>query len=415
MSTPWWSDRSGTDPRPPPARGAGSRAAFGTTWWGKTWVDALERRAGLDSNRLSRGRGYARRGTVSDLKITTGVVRADVQGTRLKPYRVELHLRPFTPAQWDRVLEIINSQLGHVAALLDGELPPEAVADVAEAGLSLLPGPGDIRPSCSCPDVAVPCKHAAAVCYLIASELDRDPFGLLAVRGRGREAVLAALRELRAATVGEAAGRVETDEPGVPARDAFAAWAALSAPPPLPSAPLPPARPGRPAAIAVDPGLGLDADGLAALARDAAARAWAVLAEDAGTGLKLSREEDLARRAARLLGGPLLPGLAKAAGMTSNALASWGQAWRHAGADGMRVLTVRWAASSIEMADAEMALAAIDGASGSVRVSANRAVAGRLQLRLGEDGRWYLFRKTFNRWDLAAPPADDPATLLADG
>lgn len=170
----------------------------------------------MDSKRLTCRRGYARCGTVSELKITTGVVRADVQGTRIKPCRVELHLQPFTPAQWDRVLMIVSSQLGHVAALLGGKLPPEVVADVAEAGLLLLPGTGDIRPSCSCPDFTIPCKHAEAVCYLVATELDRDPFGLLAVRGRGRDAVLAALREMRAATVGGASWRVETDEPGCP-------------------------------------------------------------------------------------------------------------------------------------------------------------------------------------------------------
>lgn len=125
----------------------------------------------------------------------------------------------------------------------------------------------------------------------------------------------------------------------MPDWDAFAAWAARCSPPALPSAPFATAAPGRPAPIAVDPGLGVDADGLAALARDAAARAWAVLAEDAGTGLELSRDEDLARLSSCLLGGPLLPGLANAAGMTSTALASCGQAWRHAGADGLRVLT----------------------------------------------------------------------------
>ena len=38
--------------------------------------------------------------------------------------------------------------------------------------------------TCTCPDWATPCKHAAAVCYLMAEAFDDDPFLLLAFRGR---------------------------------------------------------------------------------------------------------------------------------------------------------------------------------------------------------------------------------------
>jgi hypothetical protein len=164
----------------------------------------------------------------------------------------------------------------------------------------------------------------------------------------------------------------------------------------------------------------VDTAGLDALGRDAAARAWALLADDSATGLELSRDEDLARRAARLIGGPELPAVARAAGMSSTALASWGRAWRHAGPDGLRALTSRWPAPAVLMADARSALADLDGGTSSrgtsaeetVSISANRATLGRIQLRLGEDDRWYLFTKSFNRWDLVGGPAEDPADLL---
>ncbi|MGW4831838.1 SWIM zinc finger family protein, partial [Amycolatopsis japonica] len=170
------------------------RRTFGNTWWGKAWVEALEERAKLDPNRLPRGRTYARKGTVSKLAVGAGEVTAWVQGSRAVPYRVTIHMRAFTEPQWESLLGMVGSRLGHVAALLDGELPAELAEDARSAGADLLPGPGDLRPKCSCPDSANPCKHVAAVYYLVADEVDADPFVLFLLRGRPREAVLAELR-----------------------------------------------------------------------------------------------------------------------------------------------------------------------------------------------------------------------------
>lgn len=417
-SGPWWSQqprRRGPDPRPPAARGTGARRGFGQTWWGAAWVEALEQRAALDRNRLPRGRGYARRGTVSDLDVRPGEVRASVQGRRLAPYAVVVRVRSFTAAEWERAFDAVAARLGHVAALLDGELPPEVVDDLAAARLDLLPGAGEVQPRCTCPDVADPCKHAAAVCYLVADELDRDPFALLLLRGRGREAVLTALRSRRA--TGVSAGRPDeaaTVDEGVLARAAYAAWAARPRATSLPAAPLPPPRPGVPAAVGIDAGADVDVEGLAALAADAAARAWALATTDADSGLDLSVDEDLARRAADVLGTQQLPDLARNAKVSSRELAGRALAWRHAGPDGVRVLTTAWTPPLGAMAEASAALANAAGleAGAPVRVSRNRAALGRWQLRLGEDGRWYLFVRSFNRWDLSGPPADDPADLL---
>ena len=55
----------------------------------------------------------------------------------------------------------------------------------------------------------MPCKHLAAVCYVLAEEFDRDPFAMLAWRGKGRDELLAALRQLQArgaARLGPGAG-----------------------------------------------------------------------------------------------------------------------------------------------------------------------------------------------------------------
>src|SRR5712691_8435153 len=115
--------------------GAARRAAPGQTWWGRAWVDALEQRARLDPNRLPRGRDYARSGSVGELVLTPGEVRAQVQGRKAAPYEVRIRVRRFAADEWDQVVAAISAQLGHAAAMLDGELPPEVAADVAAAGL----------------------------------------------------------------------------------------------------------------------------------------------------------------------------------------------------------------------------------------------------------------------------------------
>ena len=172
-------------------------AEFGRTWWGRAWLEALEQRARLDPDRLPRGRDYARSGAVGDLTLAPGEARAQVQGRKTEPYQVRIRVRRFTEDEWDRVLEAISARLGHAAALLDGELPPEIADDVAAAGLDLLPGGGELGPRCSCPDDADPCKHSAAACYLLTDALDTDPFALFLLRGRTRDQVLAGIRTRR--------------------------------------------------------------------------------------------------------------------------------------------------------------------------------------------------------------------------
>ena len=160
---------------------------FGRTWWGRAWLEALEQRARLDPNRLPRGRDYARSGAVGELTLAPGEARARVRGRKTEPYEVKIRVRRFTDDEWDRVLAAISARLGHAAALLDGELPPEIADDAAAAGLDLLPGGGELGPRCSCPDDADPCKHSAAACYLLTDALDADPFTLFLLRGRTRD------------------------------------------------------------------------------------------------------------------------------------------------------------------------------------------------------------------------------------
>ncbi|HTW97672.1 MAG TPA: SWIM zinc finger family protein, partial [Acidimicrobiales bacterium] len=306
----YWPERRRRLPGPGPARQG--RRGFGTSWWGKAWVQAIEGRARLDPNRLPRGRTYARTGAVGTLALAPGEVRAAVQGSRRTPYDVRVRVRAFTEAEWGRVLDALGDEIGRTAALLDGELPPEVASDVAKLGLDLLPGPGEVQPRCSCPDFADPCKHGAAVCYLVADALDDDPFGVLLLRGMGREEVLAGLRARRRGVPAQsparrgdtALGRAAEEDAGVPARAAWQQEAAAPLPS-LPFAPPLPLRPGAPTVLAADPPAetGLELAALRALAADASARALAV-ARGAGVAvvaLDLDVGQDLARRAALLI------------------------------------------------------------------------------------------------------------------
>jgi uncharacterized Zn finger protein len=169
------------------------RGAIGEQWWSRRFIGVLES-YGIAS-RLARGRSYARAGQVLDFELAQGTVIARVQGSRTRPYQVRITVLPLTTAQWRRVQDKLASQALFLAKLLAGEMPHEIEEVFAGCGTPLFPRTAaDLDMRCSCPDWQVPCKHLAAVCYVLAEEFDRDPFAMLAWRGKGREELLAALR-----------------------------------------------------------------------------------------------------------------------------------------------------------------------------------------------------------------------------
>jgi uncharacterized Zn finger protein len=173
------------------------RGAIGEQWWSRRFISVLES-YGM-SGRLARGRSYARAGQVLDFELTQGKVTARVQGSRVRPYQVRIGVLPLTTAQWRRVQDRLAGQALFRAKLLAGEMPHEIEEVFAECGTPLFPrSAADLDMHCSCPDWGVPCKHLAAVCYVLAEEFDRDPFGMLAWRGKARDDLLTALRRIQA-------------------------------------------------------------------------------------------------------------------------------------------------------------------------------------------------------------------------
>jgi uncharacterized Zn finger protein len=197
------------------------RGAFGKSWWASRWIVALEQL--VNPGRLARGRTYARTGQVVLLDADRTGVRAIVQGSRPDPYAVSIEFTQLSDADWEHVIDAMSMEALYAARLLSGEMP-EQIEDVFSAvGCTLFPvQKGDMRTSCTCPDAANPCKHIAAVHYLLGERFDEDPFLMFLLRGRSEDEIVAALRARRAGPEAEALPEVE--EPA--AADLSTFWSA---------------------------------------------------------------------------------------------------------------------------------------------------------------------------------------------
>jgi uncharacterized Zn finger protein len=228
-----WRHWDGWEPAAPrrPADGIKARTQrgkFGATWWAGRWLAALEQL--VDAGRLSRGRSYARSGQVTRLEAGPKGIDARVQGSRPTPYKVTIRFRRLTDREWEAVAGAMADQALFAARLLAGEMPEQIEDAFRAAGASLFPAAeGDMETDCSCPDWSNPCKHLAAVFYLLGERFDDDPFLMFELRGRSKEQIVAALRERRATgtapgaspavegDAGPAAGELEDEtEPPAP-------------------------------------------------------------------------------------------------------------------------------------------------------------------------------------------------------
>ena len=205
------------------------RGAIGETWWSKRWVEVLE---SFDIGaRLGRGRSYARHGQVVSIDVKPGRVKARVQGSRPQPYNVDIALATLSDGEWERVIDAMASRAVFAARLLAGEMPQDIETAFHDAKVSLFPTRhSDLKTECSCPDWSNPCKHIAAVYYILAEQFDADPFLIFTLRGRTKDQIIAALRARRAASapaeasVAEEAPAYEAHPEPLPATEDF--WTA---------------------------------------------------------------------------------------------------------------------------------------------------------------------------------------------
>ncbi|MFE7749567.1 SWF or SNF family helicase [Streptomyces sp. NPDC057428] len=409
----------------PPAQGR----CFATSWWGRAWLKSLEETA-LDGAQLKKGRRLAREGRVGAVSVRPGRLTAVVQDRDSTAYRSDVLLQELGEEEWDRFLDMASERSGHIAALLDREMPPHLVEDAAAAGVDLLPGIGDLDPHCGC-EAWDHCPHSAALCYQVARLLDQDPFVLMLLRGRGERRLI---DELQARSVARAAGAVGpatnaegiagAPAQGVRADEVFAARDIL---PSLPLPPGPPEEPGTPPSLDAEtvPVAGIDPAALSFLAADSAARAFAMLVEALAPGhalrplaAELTLGEDAVRMAAEgWPGSALMARLASAAGRQGAGLDDAVQAWRHGGSAALAVHDEEWqpCADDLARAAAQLAAAWEEGEVPRFLVVNNRWTesGSGTQLRFGRDGRWWPYRKVRGRWVSAGPAAADPAAALA--
>jgi uncharacterized Zn finger protein len=209
--------------RPRAAKGGikaqSKRGRFGESWWAKRWIEVLE---SFDIGaRLGRARSYARNGQVLSIDVEKGAVTAEVQGSRPDPYEVRIDLRVLSAADWKKLVKSLAGQALYTAKLLAGEMPQDIEKAFSDAGLSLFPERlKDLVTDCSCPDWSNPCKHIAAVYYLLGEEFDRDPFLLFRLRGLTREELC---EHLGKASRPKKKKAVSEPQPEVPAGEPLAA------------------------------------------------------------------------------------------------------------------------------------------------------------------------------------------------
>ncbi len=203
-------------------RAQGTRSNHSRTWWGRRWMLMLE---GLRLGaRLGRGRQYAVAGQVAALTLGEGAVGAVVQGGSPEPYRVSLTFRTLADGDRGDLAAALGAHPAWLGRLLVNDLPVELEALFRNAGVPLFPERrGDWTCQCTCPDWSKPCKHAAAVLFLLGEAVEREPMLLLDLRGINRSDLIPAVR-VRPASGGLQPPAPEPDRPCEPAADAAAFW-----------------------------------------------------------------------------------------------------------------------------------------------------------------------------------------------
>ena len=155
---------------------------YGQTWWGAQWLNSLSQ---IDcDNRLPRGRSYANKGAVTKIEIQHGKIRARVKGSYPQPYSVQIEVPPIPRQQAKALLDVLAHDPVIISKMLNRELDPAVLAQANKLGIDIFPTRwSDFSMRCSCPDWAVPCKHLAAVIYLISREIDGNPFMVFSLKG----------------------------------------------------------------------------------------------------------------------------------------------------------------------------------------------------------------------------------------
>lgn len=180
-------DRHRGDPMVYPRRGrVRGAAARASTWWGKAWVRSFEETV-LEASDLVTGRALARSGRLGAVMVISGMASAVMDAGTPTALIAQVRVRRLDEPQWAVFTTELEREAGYLASLETGDLPADLVEHADEAGVEVVPGPGDLDTACECDSWAQPCLHVLALLYQLAWIADQDPYALLLLRGRTRD------------------------------------------------------------------------------------------------------------------------------------------------------------------------------------------------------------------------------------
>ena len=189
----WYDYYNQRKPKPRKVRGGikahSKRGDIGESWWARLWLESVLDFVYSDGS-ITKGKSYARRGQVEFINVEKGAITASVYGSSRTPYNLKISVSVLDRVQWKEIARLLSIRPAMMAELLAGRMP-EKLNDIFEnAELPLFPKEGEFGAECSCDSWEELCKHVMAVCFLLAEELDRDPFLILKMRGIEREKLL---------------------------------------------------------------------------------------------------------------------------------------------------------------------------------------------------------------------------------
>lgn len=358
------------------------------------WLEGLVSNSGIDGTRLGKGSTALKKEQVGAIEIEPGLIRAVVHSA--SEAVTVVGVATLSNTEWAEIMELVTSKAVLSAALLAGEVPDEIAP-------YLVPKSGQMSCDCSCADGGEPCVHAAALLHCAADLFDVEPFALVLIRGRGRNDVLTEVRARRSQSLGLAEPAGVSPPRGVdPGTSSTDAW--RREPLPVDASQRIPRQPGSLVTLAAPPpsDSGIDEAQLRMLVEDAASRALGVLAGEEGAGLSLSVGSDVVRRAVR---GDVAT-ISEATKIPKDELASAARAWELGGAAGLRASRRTWEPAP------ELVEPGIRALGPGAKSRGNRVSRGGEQLRVDEDGMWWLFRSDDELgWVLASESSPDPSDL----
>ncbi|WP_439381028.1 SWIM zinc finger family protein [Amycolatopsis lexingtonensis] len=154
-------------------------------WWPARFIRAL---TAIGVLWPAKGRGH-----VESLTVGAGRVDAEVRDDRV--HQVRIGLTAFGKSDWAAITQALAAKASLTVLLLGGELPRDVEQIFTAARLPLFPSSArEVSLDCTCPAAEVPCGHLNAVFAALVARVDDDPFTILALRGRNREALLEELK-----------------------------------------------------------------------------------------------------------------------------------------------------------------------------------------------------------------------------